>query len=106
MIQRAQKNLQHYNTKAELIVGDALKSDIKTTVVTDLPYGKNSKASDLKELYTQFLIHVTCKKMIVGFPSLVDYQTLILRSGWFIKESFAWQLNRSLTKTICVLTRD
>lgn len=106
MIDRARKNLAHYGAKASLVVGDALETTgAYDAIVTDLPYGRNSKASDLESLYDGFLMHAKklTAKMVVSFPDTVDERRLIEKSGWKKGFSFKWRLHRSLGKNVHVL---
>lgn len=106
MIRRCTQNLQFFEVNATLHTGDALHWTTKTpAIVTDLPYGKNSKAAALEPLYTAFLTHAKkiTNTMVVGFPDCMDNKTLITAAGWTIKEQFTWILHRSLRKEIYVL---
>lgn len=108
MLARAEKNLEAYGAEARLIHGDALEHEGETEcVVTDLPYGRNSKAEDLHTLYEGFLerYNKLTERMVVGFPDLVDGEALAEEHGWDIKWSFQWPLHKSLNKHIVVLHR-
>jgi len=107
MVKRAVINLSSAGIDADVVVGDALLYDVPAeAVVTDLPYGKNSKASDLESLYSSFLIHARTltKSLVIAFPSLVPSDEFVARSGWVVKERFSWFLHRSLEKHIFVLS--
>jgi len=77
-------------------------------IVTDLPYGRNSKLSekDLEKLYLKFfkvLKKIKPKKAIVGLPDFIDYSKLIKKTKLKIKKEFDWYLHKSLTKKILIL---
>ncbi|MFH1506705.1 MAG: DNA methyltransferase [archaeon] len=107
MLNRARINLDHYGIKKyKLEKKDATK--IKGTVsaiVTDLPYGKNSKAGDLEKLYLDFLKNAEkmTKKIIVVFPSFIDNKKLVMKTRWKIKKEFNHYLHKSLSKKILLL---
>ncbi len=106
MINRAKINLDYYNLKAILKVEDArVVKGTYDAIITDLPYGRNSKAHDLHELYSEFLMHAKTltKKMVIAFPSLVDANTLIKDNGWKIIFSHKQRLHKSLDKLLYVL---
>lgn len=108
MLARAEKNLEAYGAEAKLIHGDALEHDEEAEcVVTDLPYGRNSKAEDLAPLYEGFLENAKrlTDNMVVGFPDLVDGEALAEKHGWDVKNTFHWPLHKSLNKNITILHR-
>jgi tRNA (guanine10-N2)-dimethyltransferase len=108
MLARAEKNLAAYGAEAKLIHGDALEHEEGTEcAVTDLPYGRNSKAEDLEPLYEGFLENAKrlTDTMVVGFPDLVDGEALAEEHGWDVKDTFHWPLHKSLNKSITILHR-
>mgnify|MGYP006301899041 FL=1 len=106
MLDRARRNLAAYGAEAELVHGDALEHEEEAEcVVTDLPYGRSSKAEDLEGIYRTFLTkaHRMTRTMVVGFPDLVDGEALAEKEGWSVRRSFDWPLHRGLRKRILVL---
>lgn len=108
MIERSKKNLTYLNQKAVLEVKDALtlKKQIKY-IATDLPYGKNTKASDVKPLYEAFfsiLKNHLSKTAVIGLPDFVNGEGLIKTAGLKIKGKFIERLHKSLEKHIFVVT--
>lgn len=106
MIARAEKNCAFCQVTPTLEIKDALTLKEKAEViVTDVPYGRNSKAKDLEQLYKEFLQHTKklTKRMVVGFPDLVDVDALLKDAGWQVKEKFVWELHKTLKKIIVVL---
>src|SRR3989344_3718563 len=85
---RAEKNLKHLGIKnCEIVLQDATTFTGKyEAVVTDLPYGKNTKVTDeLEKFYLAFLNNVQkngIKKIVVGFLSDVDYLGIVARAGF------------------------
>ncbi len=103
MITKARKNLDYYNLNSNVKQKDALK--IKGNydcIVTDLPYGKNSKASDISKLYSSFLRNSEklTNNMIIIFPDFVDAKKLIGESNWRIKNKFSVYVHKSMTRII------
>lgn len=109
MLKRSQMNLDEFNlTNYQLKLQDATTfSGAYEAVVTDLPYGKNTKVTgNLENLYLSFLRNVkknNIKKIVVGFPDFVNYKAIIARAKFTIKEEFDYYLHRSLSKKIVVI---
>jgi tRNA G10 N-methylase Trm11 len=59
-------------------------------IVTDLPYGKNTKDIDF-DLYKRFMKNLKAKKAVIVFPS--DYK---------IKADYKYYVHRSLSKKIVI----
>jgi len=112
MLSFAQKNLEHYKIKYwHLLNEDATKCKIKCDyVVSDLPYGRNSKITQqLEELYYDFLTNIKnwkIKRAVIGFPHFVDYKKIIKKTGFSIEDEFEYYIHKSLTKKIVVLKND
>ncbi len=103
MIKRAKINTKHYKVKTKLIIGNAINHNKKTeAIITDLPYGRNSKAEELTNLYTKFLkkSRKLTKKLIIAFPSITKNKKIIANSKWKIKQKFKWRLHKNLEKEI------
>ncbi|MFC1801373.1 TRM11 family SAM-dependent methyltransferase [Nanoarchaeota archaeon] len=106
MLKRAKINFDHLkikNYKLELKDATTINKHFDY-IVTDLPYGKNSKVSekDLNKLYSDFfkvLKKIKPKKAIIGLPDFVNYKKFKL----IMKKEFSWYLHKSLTKKILVL---
>ena len=108
MVARAKVNLDHFNIKGyELKQNDATRFRRNIDyAVTDLPYGLNSKAEELNNLYTKFLnnLHKRLrKKAVVSFPDFVDYKRIIKRNGFKIEKEYDYYLHKSLSKKIIVI---
>ena len=110
MLKRAKINLDYVKVQGyELILKDATTiSKHFDYIVTDLPYGRNSKLSEkeLEILYLKFfkvLKKIKVKKAVVGLPDFVSYKSLIKKAGLKIKKEFDWYLHKSLTKKILIL---
>ncbi|MFC1727936.1 DNA methyltransferase [Nanoarchaeota archaeon] len=108
MVNRTKINLKHYKIKGEVKQENALKLKRKLDyVVTDLPYGKNTKKQNLEELYLNFLQLLEkklTKKAVVMFPDFIDYKKLIKNTKLKIEKEFDYYLHKSLSKKILVLS--
>jgi tRNA (guanine10-N2)-dimethyltransferase len=104
-IKRARKNLEHYKIRNyRLSQGDARNLELNAdAIVTDLPYGKSSKAKDIEKLYTQFLKSAQAKKMVVIFPDFVKHRELINLSNYKIVAEFRIYVHKSLSRNVVTL---
>lgn len=108
MLKRAKINLDYYKIKDyKLINKDARKIKNKIDfVVTDLPYGKNTKKTNLQRLYPDFLKNlkkILTKKAVIIFPDFIDYKKLIKKSKLKIEKEFSYYIHKSMTKKIVLL---
>ncbi|MBT4352005.1 methyltransferase domain-containing protein [archaeon] len=106
-IEYCKVNLMHYGiNKFNIKQRDSSTIEKKfDAIVTDLPYGKNSKGKNLDELYLNFLnsAHQSTKRMVVIFPSWSEYKKIIKITKWKIKNEFEIYIHKSLTRYIVVL---
>jgi len=109
MLKLADLNLTRNKVKYwHLSEGDARSERIKCDcVVSDLPYGRNSKITgSLEKLYLDFLLNIKkwkIKKAVVSFPDFTDYKKIIKSAGFKIENEFSRYIHKSLTKKILVL---
>ncbi|MFH1589100.1 MAG: methyltransferase domain-containing protein [archaeon] len=107
MLKRAEANLKFFEVKNfKVEKHDALRIEKKfEAIVTDLPYGKNSKVDDLQKTFSEFLKNSFnfTEKMVVVFPDFVDAKKLIKTVNWKIKNTFSYYIHKTLTKEIFVL---
>ena len=108
MLERCLVNLDYYGLKANLKKKDATKNIEKVDViVTDLPYGKNSKVSqaNLMKLYLEFLKSAgkICRNMVVIFPSSTPYGKIIEKTRWEKQKEFSIYIHKNLKKKITLL---
>lgn len=109
MLKRAIINLKYYKIrKYKLTLQDSTKLEEKISyVVTELPFGKNSKISErLEGLYLQFLRvldKLLANKAVIVFPDSVDYKKLIKRTKLKVNKEFSYYVHKSMTKKILVL---
>jgi tRNA (guanine10-N2)-dimethyltransferase len=107
-INRAVTNLEFYKIKQyELKNTDALQSIISAdAIVTDPPYGKASKASNVSELYKKFLTHChgLTNNIVIIFPDFLNYSGICRLTGWKIKSKFKIYVHKSLTRIIVRLS--
>src|SRR3989338_9652680 len=85
---------------------DSLKWNTKADyVVTDLPYGMNTKAVK-GNFYRRFLAVLNKnlrKKAVIIFPHTVNCQKLIKSSGLKLENEFSMYVHKSLTRRIVVV---
>jgi tRNA (guanine10-N2)-dimethyltransferase len=107
LIRRAKINLNYYKVKKyKLEYRDSTKRMVKSDlIVTDVPYGKSSKVNNIKKTYSDFLnlSYTKTKKMVVIFPSFVNYKKLL--GKWKIKKTFDIYVHRSLTRKVVILVK-
>ena len=109
MVKRCLLNVTHYHFNKDLYdvsCGDALEMNKKVPcVVTDVPYGKNTKTSDgLLSGFLQKYAKLT-SIMVVGFPDSVDVRKILKGTSWKITFKAKYYLHKSLSKIVCVLER-
>ena len=102
MVNSSNKNLKFFGLKENAKQGDALKIDYDTPVVTDFPYGRNTKSKDLPNLLKQFL--VTCNsRIIIGIDSNIEYKNALKEANRTLKKEFSIYIHKNLTKKILVI---
>jgi tRNA (guanine10-N2)-dimethyltransferase len=107
-IGKSKLNLLHLGiNNVHLERKDALAIDKKyDCIITDLPFGKNSKISkEIDKLYVQFLTKALkyTKKIVVGLPSTFNQE--LIPKQWEIADFFELYIHKSMSKIICVLKR-
>ncbi|MBD3202747.1 methyltransferase domain-containing protein [Candidatus Woesearchaeota archaeon] len=109
MINLCKKNLDFYQIKNfNLSLHDSQNINKKfDCIVTDLPYGKNSKVENLTKTYLNFLksAYNSANIIVIGFPDFINYNKLIGKTKWKIKNKFSVYLHKSLSKVIYLLKR-
>jgi len=112
MLKLARHNLERNMVKRwKLMNGDATKVNINADyVVSDLPYGRNSRVTQKPEqLYASFLLNIKksrIKKAVLGTPSFIDFKKVIKKSGFSLENEFEHYIHKSLTKKVFVLKND
>ncbi|MFH1916692.1 MAG: hypothetical protein ABIJ21_05485 [Nanoarchaeota archaeon] len=84
-------------------VGDATQLSRRAAgIVTDLPYGKNTRSLDAKGTYNAFLQKASQKtcRMVIVFPSSIKP---LIPPGFHVEKTFTYYLHRSLSKRIVIL---
>ncbi len=109
MIGHSKENLKYYGVKnCKLELNDSTKKLPKTSyVVSDLPYGKNTKSQNMEELYFDFLKLVKKKSVkctVVSFPDNVDYKKIIRETKLKIKKEFTYFVHKSMNKKIVIIS--
>ncbi|MBI4144853.1 methyltransferase domain-containing protein [Candidatus Woesearchaeota archaeon] len=107
MIEKAKKNLKAFKLKAKLSVADATKFKTKVDyVVTDLPYGLNTKGKELPKLYLAFLKRLKRNlktRAVVVFPHFVDHHALLKKAKLKLLGEFTNYLHKTLTRKMTVV---
>ncbi|MBN1644860.1 methyltransferase domain-containing protein [Candidatus Woesearchaeota archaeon] len=107
MLKQAEKNLKHYNLKAKIFKQDALKiKKAYNYIVTDLPYGKNTRSLDQKKFYLAFLKNlkkILKTRAVIVFPDFIKHKSLIKRAGLKLKAEYSYYLHRTMSRVICVI---
>ena len=115
MIDRARARLSSLGLSAKLWVGNALtisKQEIFSlsglndfVVVTEPPFGKNTKNTDLLTLYDGFLshLHELTSKAVITAPQWINIEDLINSNDWNICFSFDQRIHKSLTRRIFLI---
>ncbi|OVE74704.1 hypothetical protein BVX95_01365 [archaeon D22] len=108
VLRKAKINLDHYKLDSKLVHKSCLENnETFDFVVTDLPYGKNTKVTDsLDELYRNFFdkYYDLCSVMIIGLPSFIEYKKLV--GKWVIEKEYEVYLHKNLSKKILILKKD
>ncbi len=110
MLIRSKINLDHFKIKDyELKKADAVKTKKRFNyIITDLPYGKNTKQKDIDNLYSSFiknLEHILQKKAVIIFPDFYSYKKLFRSKKLKIIDEFDHYLHQSLSKKIVVVEK-
>jgi tRNA (guanine10-N2)-dimethyltransferase len=113
MVNRAKANLNFFEIKEyKLTNKDALKVNEKISyLVSDLPYGKNTRQKELKALCSSFIPHlkkILIKKAVIIFPVFknkvsIDCPPIIKSNNLRIIHSFDFYIHKSLSKKIFVI---
>ena len=109
MIDMAKKNIRYYNIKNNLLKKrDALDNFGKVRyIVTDLPYGKNTKSVELEKLYLGFLKNLEKnleKRAVIVFPDTINYKKMLKKTDLKILDEFSYYIHKTMTKKIVVLS--
>lgn len=109
MVNRAKKNIEffHFEKKIAVHLGNALefKNKIKY-LVSDLPYGKNTKKQNFIELYRKFLTLLSTNltgRAVIVFPSFAPMQEIFKGIKLRIKQKFIFFVHDSLSRVILVV---
>jgi len=100
-----EKNLRYYKIKKyRLFRRNALTLDKRHKyIVTDMPYGKNTKNID-KTLYKKFIQNLNVKKAVIGLPETVNYRAIIRNTDYKLKGEFSIYIHKSLKKKIIIIS--
>ncbi len=100
MIEFSKKNIEYYSLNGKLKVFNSLKLKKKIDyIVTDMPYGKNTKQKEYKKIIQDFLDllpKILKKRAVVVIPDMKVKTSLK-------KKEFKVYIHKSLTKKILIL---
>jgi tRNA (guanine10-N2)-dimethyltransferase len=111
MLLNCEKNLDYYKIKRfHLEKKDSTRlSNFVDYVVTDLPYGRNSKITkDIDQLYSDFLNtlwKILKYKAVVIFPSTVDHRKILSKTRFIVENEFNIYVHKSLSRNIVLLSK-
>ncbi len=112
MLQKARTNLSHYGLK-HFVLEKADATQLQKPVdyfVSDLPYGLNTKQTDLDTLYHSFISRLRPflrKRAVLIFPRFrkknFNYSRILKKKGFTVVHSFEQYIHKSLSKKIFVI---
>lgn len=109
MLKKCVQNIAHYCLRNVVLQqGDARTFFKKcAAIVTDPPFGKNTKKQDIAALYHAFLENAkrSTQRIVMNFPNTVNHKQIIRTTGWKMQKEFSWYVHNSLTRMIVVLER-
>lgn len=108
MLNRCEENLYFFGIKKFTLRkrNAANIIDESDLIVTDVPYGKNSKVVDsLSETYKSFLDNAynMTKRIVAVFPHYVDYKSLF--GKWKLEREYSVRCHGGLTRKITILRK-
>lgn len=112
MVEGCKKNLEHFGLKdCKIKEGDATSEKLQGTIVSDLPYARNTKTIDLGDTTNRFFQNIRWqmkekkifKRMVLGFAEFVDYKRIAEDNGFKVVKEFNYYLHKSLSKRIVVV---
>jgi tRNA (guanine10-N2)-dimethyltransferase len=115
MIEKAKKNLDFFRVKDyKLIKKDALKISKKINyLVSDLPYGRNTKLiGGIRKLYRDFIFllpKILVKRAVIMLPLIagrkIGYNIMFKKSGLKIIHTFDFYVHKSLSRRAFVVIK-
>ena len=106
MIERCRMNLLHYGLTNHVLIKASAKeiSGSYDAIVTDLPYGRNTKAIQRKDMKIFFKRSYVCAPVAIVMVASGTHTKEVL-GKWKVEKRFTYYLHKSLSKTILVLKR-
>ncbi len=109
MLEKSKANLRYCGIEHfSLAIQDSTKMSSRYDyVVSDLPYGRNSRMTS-GNLYLDFLMRlrkVLKKRAVIAFPNFVDHKVLLKKAGFRILSEYRHYIHKSLSKKIVVIER-
>ncbi len=103
MLKRARQNCAAFGLRPSLRISDAIMWQPRVqAIVTDMPYGKNTRPVALQHLFEAFLIRAgqSTSRAIIGLPC-----TLHVPKGWMLRAHLSSYVHNSMTKHFFVLEK-
>ncbi len=108
MLEKCRQNIMHYTLQKNVQLNESDATHFYKrcgAIVTEPPFGKNTKTQQLETLYFDFLVNArrSTKKIVITFPHWVAWGNIVKKSGWKIVHCFDWYVHKSMTRKIVVL---
>jgi tRNA (guanine10-N2)-dimethyltransferase len=104
MLVRARQNTHGFKLRPNLRIADAtVWLPRAQAIITDMPYGKNTKPVALSHLFEAFLSRAkpSTRRIIVGLPTAIP-----VPKGWVLRAHITSYVHKSMTKHFYVLERN
>ncbi len=108
MLSKARQNLKHYHLSIPTKKQDACTIKGRCfAIVTDPPYGKNTRKGDIPALYSKFLINArkVTNTIVICMPSFLSIMPVIRKSGWKVKQRFRFFVQNNFYRYVLVLKK-
>ena len=113
MIQCTKKNLNFFKISGyELLLGDLTKTDPEKEydgLITDLPYGKNTKSEkNIEESYQNFIkgMKKYSKNIVIITPSFIDINKIIEKNNLELKYQYKIKVHNTLNRILSVIWQE
>ncbi len=109
MVNACTKNLAKFGVAARVLHQDALLLQGSfPVVVSDLPYGRNTKDQDVSAFFyamLKMLRRWKTKIAVFGLPSFVNVNLIAKKAGVIVSNEFVIYIHKSLSKKIVVIKK-
>jgi tRNA (guanine10-N2)-dimethyltransferase len=110
MLKKCKKNIAHYKLRKKVTMsqGNATKFYKRcSAIVTEPPFGKNTRSQNLDELYYHFLMNAkkSTRTIVMSFPHWISWKKIVKKCGWKLHQNFDWYVHKNMTRNLVVLKR-